>query len=133
MYFISIQVPFLYDKYIYYSNLQLLEIKQAFYELEQNIERSKVVSVYKILQAPLAQINRRNISFPKGITASPQGIADYIMIPRELQDQDKIPDCYKILKQNDVFKLFIRYVSCPDLEEHRQRFMATFGSKSLGY
>ncbi|HEX8524395.1 MAG TPA: hypothetical protein VF669_19220 [Tepidisphaeraceae bacterium] len=110
-----------------------LPFMPAIADVQKHIpEKSKVVAIPRYSVASWTAGWRYSF-FPHGITQSPMGIADYIVVTRN-KERYAVPELrvFSQIYQNGKYKLFLRKKFLPGELESREKFAKRFGEDSIG-
>jgi len=70
--------------------------------------------------------------FPKGVTASPRGIADYIVVAKNKPLGPNERKAFKLIYHNRRYQLYARKGYLTGEQESRELFIKTFGRDAIG-
>jgi hypothetical protein len=106
--------------------------KASMADVVKQVDRDRVVAIPRYASIEWTD-GYRYTFFPKGITESPKGIADYLVVaknnPRIKDDELR---AFKLVYQNRRYRLYGRKSYLPGEQESRELWLQWFGRTSIG-
>lgn len=98
--------------------------------LQSHIERSRVVSIEPETAAAWTD-GFRIAFFPRGISMSPVGIADYVVLSKRSAAASRLPE-FEMISSTATYVLYRRVALAPSSRSWRMRFVERYGAGAIG-
>ncbi len=98
--------------------------------LQSHIGRSNVVSIEPETAAAWTD-GFRIAFFPRGVSMSPAGIADYVVLSKRSAAASRLPE-FEMISSTSTFVLYRRIALAPPSRSWRRRFVERYGAGAIG-